>query len=235
MASDLDLAKAAAARQAVEMVRPGMHVALGTGSTATHAVRMIAERFPGAEIDCVASSRMTEELARSRGLTVRQLQDDDQFDLMIDGADEVGPTLDLMKGGGGALFREKLLAKLSHALVIIVDPTKLVQHLGEKSPIPVEVVPFARGVLVHRFTQEGYRVTLRTAAGGAPYVTDNGNELLDLVPPRPIENPGAVAGLLNAPTGVVETGLFVGLTDRVLIGHPDGTVEERVRPSRTRR
>jgi ribose 5-phosphate isomerase A len=235
VAADLDRAKAAAARRAVEAVRPEMRLALGTGTTASFAVRAIAERFPGRAIDCVASSRATEELARSLGLGVRPLRDDDQFDLMIDGADEVTPALDLTKGHGGALFREKLLAKLSHELVIIVDPSKLVAHLGEKAAIPVEVVPFARGVLAHRFQQEGYRVTVRTGPDGVPFRTDNGNEILDLVPPRPVGDAESLTALLNAPTGVVETGVFVGLAHRVLIGHPDGSVEERSRPARDRR
>jgi ribose 5-phosphate isomerase A len=220
-------AKDAAARRAVERVRPGMRVALGTGSTAGFAVRAIAERFPGSALDCVASSRGTEELARSLGLPVRALREDDEFDLMIDGADEVTPTLDLTKGGGGALLREKLLAGLSHELLVVVDPPKLVRHLGEKSPIPVEVVPFARPVLVHRFGRDGYRVRLRLAPDGRPFRTDNGNELLDLDPLRPIEDAAATARALAAPTGVVETGIFVGLASAVLVGHADGSVEER--------
>ena len=147
MPDDLTRAKAAAARRGAEMVRPDMRLALGTGSTAAEAVRALAERFPGMALDCVASSRATEELALSLGILVRPLRADDRFDLMLDGADEVTPSLDLTKGGGGALLREKLLARLSRELVILVDPTKLVAHLGERSPIPVEVVPFARAVL----------------------------------------------------------------------------------------
>ncbi len=229
MAADLDRAKEAAAQRAVGLVRPGMHLALGTGSTADHVLRAMAARFPGRVIDCVASSRATEELARSMGLTVRPLRDDDRFDLMIDGADEVAPTLDLTKGAGGALLREKLLAGLARERVIVVDPTKVVERLGSRMPVPVEVVPFARGVLAHRFESDGYRVARRLAPDGAPFVTDNGNEILDLRPPRPIDDPAAVAAALAAPTGVVATGLFVGLADRVFVGHPDGSVDERRR------
>ncbi len=229
MAADLERAKEAAGQRAVTLVRPGMHLALGTGSTADHALRALAVRFPGGVLDCVASSRATEELARSRGIAVRPLRDDDRFDLMIDGADEVAPSLDLTKGAGGALLREKLLAGLSRERVIVVDPTKIVDRLGSRMPVPVEVVPFARGVLAHRFEADGYRVARRLAADGAPYVTDNGNEILDLRPARPIDDPAAVAAALAAPTGVVATGLFVGLADRVLVGHPDGSVDERRR------
>ena len=227
MADPAAAAKEVAARRAVERVRAGMRLALGTGTTVAFAVHAIAERFPGATLDCVASSRATEELAQRVGVTVRELRGDDRFDLMIDGADEVDPSLNLTKGGGGALLREKLLAGLSREVVIIVDPGKLVRHLGERAPIPVEVVPFARPVLESRFSEGGFRVQLRVGADGRPYRTDNGNELLDLAPVRPIQDAVVTAQALEAPTGVVETGIFVGLASVVLVGHPDGTVEER--------
>ena len=226
MTDDLSRAKAAAARRGVERVRPDMRLALGTGSTAAEAVRALAERFPGRALDCVASSRATEELARSLGIPVRPLRADDRFDLMLDGADEVTPSLDLTKGGGGALLREKLLARLSREVVILVDPTKLVAHLGEKARIPVEVVPFARAVLARRFAHDGYRVRLREGPDGRPYLTENGNEILDLKPLKPIEDPAATAATLAAATGVVETGIFVGLATLVLVGYPDGRVDE---------
>jgi ribose 5-phosphate isomerase A len=133
------------------------------------------------------------------------------------------------------LLREKLLAGLSRSLVIVVDPTKLVDRLGTRARIPVEVVPYARPAVARRFAGEGFRVSHRTVEGGGAFVTDNGNEILDLAPTHPIEDPSAVAARLRAPTGVVETGLFVGMADRVLVGHPDGTVDERVRtPERPR-
>jgi ribose 5-phosphate isomerase A len=223
-------AKAAAARHAVETrVRPGLKLALGTGSTAAFAVRAITARFPGEAFDCVSSSLATEELGRSLGLAVRDLRPDDRFDLMLDGADEVSPALDLTKGGGGALFREKFLARLSKELVILVDPSKLVTALGEKAPIPVEVVPFARPVLSRQLRDAGYEVRLRLNPGGQPFLTDNGNQLLDLVPRAPLADPTAVDLDLRSRSGVVETGLFPGLASRVVIGETDGRVEERVR------
>ena len=235
MAEDLDAAKAAAAGYAVgERVRPGQRIALGTGSTAAHAVRYLAERFPDRPFDCVASSRATEELARSLGIPVRPLRGDDRFDLMLDGADEVSPALDLTKGGGGALFREKLLAHLSDELVILVDPTKLVRALGERHPIPVEVVPFARSVVVHAVEQRGYRPRLRRSPDGQTFRTDNGNEVLDLSPAHPLRDPALEERTLRDLPGVVETGLFVGLAERVVVGHPDGHVEERTRRSKAR-
>jgi ribose 5-phosphate isomerase A len=229
VASDLERAKQAAARRGAERVRPGMRLALGTGSTAAEAVRAIHERFPKADFDTVASSKETEGLARSLGISVRSLRADDRFDLMLDGADEVTPALDLTKGGGGALLREKLLARLSREVVILVDPTKLVDRLGSKAPIPVEVVPFARSVLAHRFEHDGYRVSHRLGPDGRPYRTDNDNEILDLMPPHPVDDPGATLATLSGATGVVEVGLFVGLASAVIVGYPDGRVEERSR------
>lgn len=213
----------------MERVRPDLRLALGTGSTAAEAVRALAERFPGAAIDCVASSKATEELARSLGIPVRSLRADDRFDLMLDGADEVDPAFDLTKGGGGALLREKLLARLSREQIILVDPTKLVRHLGERSPIPVEVVPFARPVLERKFSTDGWEVRHRLGPNGRPYLTDNGNEILDLRPTRPIEDAARAARDLGAPTGVVETGIFVGLATTVIVGYPDGRSEELAR------
>ena len=235
MADDLEVAKAAAASFAVgKRVRPGQRIALGTGSTAAHAVRYLAERFPDRPFDCVASSQATEELARSLGIPIRPLRGDDRFDLMLDGADEVSPVLDLTKGGGGALFREKLLARLSEELVILVDPTKLVRALGERHPIPIEVVPFARPVVVHAVEQRAYAAHLRRAPDGRTFRTDNGNEVLDLTPVHSLRDPAAEERALRGLPGVVETGMFVGLAARVVVGHPDGHVEERTRPSKAR-
>ena len=233
MADDLEAAKAAAAGFAVaKHVRSGQRIALGTGSTASHAVRYLAERFPTRPFDCVASSHATEELARSLGIPIRALRGDDRFDLMLDGADEVSPALDLTKGGGGALFREKLLARLSAELVILVDPTKLVRALGERHPIPIEVVPFARPVVVHAVEQRGYAAELRRAMDGRAFRTDNGNEVLDLRPASPLRRPAEEERALRELPGVVETGLFVGLAGWVVVGHPDGHVDERTRPSK---
>ncbi|HXY12135.1 MAG TPA: ribose-5-phosphate isomerase RpiA [Thermoplasmata archaeon] len=235
MPEDLERAKVVAARYAVEQyVRPGFRLALGTGSTAGQAVRAIAEKFPDGKFDCVASSQATEELARSLRIPVRPLRGDDRFDLMLDGADEVSPSLDMTKGGGGALLREKLLARLSATVVIVVDPSKLVGALGERASIPVEVVPFARPVLERDLAGEGYRVRLRVGETGRPFVTDNGNEILDLSPREPISNPAAAAEAIERHVGVVESGIFVGLASRVVVGHPDGRVDE-LRPARARR
>lgn len=231
MPSGADRAKEAAAKSAVQAIGGERHIALGTGSTASFAVRAIAERFPGGTgFDFVASSRATEELARSLGLPIRSLRAEDHFELMLDGADEVSPQLDLTKGGGGALFREKFLARLSDRLVILVDPSKLVDHLGTRHRIPVEVVPFACEVVCHRLTEEGFDVGRRLDPRGHPFFTDNGNEVLDLRPSEPVTDPSALDAALRVHPGVVETGIFPGMTDRAVIGFEDGHVEERTRP-----
>ena len=219
---DLEEEKERTARAAVQRVRAGARLALGTGSTTGRMVRALAERFPKGEgLTLVASSRATEQLAVELGLTVRPVAAGDRFDLMLDGADEVSPRLDLTKGGGGALLREKLLARLSEELVIMVDHTKLVAFLGEKSPIPIEVVPFARPILAQEWESRGHRVTLRRLGDGKGiYRTDNGNEILDLRPAKPIADPRAFANELKEMTGVVETGIFPGMATLVLIGHP---------------
>jgi len=230
-----DVAREAAARAAVaRYVRPGQRLALGTGSTAEAAVRAIHAAFPAGAFDCVASSGATERLAASLGLPIRPVRPDDRFDLMLDGADEVSPSLDLTKGGGGALLREKFLARLSDRLVIVADGSKLVRALGERSPIPVEVVPFCRPVLEHQLSGAGYTVRVRAGTDGGPFRTENGNEILDLVPGSPIRRPAPVDAELRAMVGVVETGLFVGLAARAVIGAPDGSTRELVRPARTR-
>lgn len=221
-------AKRVAASFAVERwVRPGQKLALGTGSTAAEAVRALARRFPEAPFDCVASSDATDALARSLGLSVRPLRGDDRFDLMLDGADEVTPALALTKGGGGALFREKLLAHLSDEVVILVDPSKLVDGLGERHAIPVEVVPFARPIVEREVTALGYTLVPPDRPAAKRRRSDNGNDLLDLKPASPVRDPFGAHRALRSILGVVETGIFVDLADRVLVGHADGHVDER--------
>ena len=195
-------------------------------------VRELARRFPdGGGFECVASSDATAKLARGLGLAVRDLAAGDAFDLVLDGADEVSDRLDLTKGGGGALFREKLLARRARRVLVMVDPTKLVPRLGTRSRIPVEVVPFARPVVIEALGREGLEATVRTGADGRGSLrSDNGLEILDVRPPAPIESPGPLDERIRAIPGVLETGLFVGLAERVFVGYPDGRVDVRVRP-----
>lgn len=225
---ELEEEKALAGRAAAGHVRPGQKLALGTGSTTSFAIRALAEKFPsGDHLSIVASSNATERLAVELGLPVRALEPGDKFDLMIDGADEVAPTLALTKGGGGALFREKFLARLSAELVIAVDHTKLVPKLGTRHPIPIEVVPFARVKLLHQLTERALSPRLRAdRASGAPILTDNGNEILDLFPENGVDDPARLDHELRVLPGVIETGIFVGLAHRIYVGLPDGTVQE---------
>ncbi len=230
MPVDLDQEKLLAARAAVSRVRFGMRVALGTGSTAAFAVRLLAEKFPRREeISAVASSQVTERLARDLRIPVGPIKPHESFDVMLDGADEVTPTLAMTKGGGGALLREKLLARLSRDRIIMVDHTKLVDRLGARWAIPIEIVPYARSVLIDQLAEQRIAAALRSTDGGeTPFVTDNGNEILDLRLPEPLDDPSTLDALLRSMVGVVETGIFVGLASRVFVGLPDGTVEEIV-------
>ena len=217
MSDDL---KRAAAEKALELVQDGMLLGLGTGSTArffTEGVgRLVAE---GMKIRAVPTSRDTAELAAGLSIPiVTELVG--QIDLAVDGADEVDPALNLIKGRGGALFREKLVAAVAKRFVVVVDESKLVKQLGA-GVLPVEVIPFLWRSTAERLTALGVTLVVR---GGeeTPYVTDNGNIVLDVTVDGGIGNPGDFARELKAVTGVVEHGLFVGMTDTVIVAGPDG-------------
>ena len=231
--SPVDRAKHAAARQAVRLVEPGMRVGLGTGSTSAWMVRLLAERVRAEGIDIVGvpTSSRTADLAREHGLRVVSLDEAQWLDLTIDGADEFDGRLDLVKGGGGALLQEKIVACASNEMVVIADPAKEVTTLGA-FPLPVEAVPFGwrtTQALVEEalvsLDVTGRETTMRMN-GDVPYVTDEGNFILDLHLKR-IGDARQLALVLNQIPGVVENGLFVDICDRVVVGHGDGTVEER--------
>jgi ribose 5-phosphate isomerase A len=217
LADDL---KQAAAEKALELVQEGMLLGLGTGSTSRLFVegvgRLVAS---GMKVRGVPTSRATAELAASLGIPiVTELVG--QIDLAVDGADEVDPALNLIKGRGGALFREKLVAAASKRFVVVVDESKLVKQLGE-GVLPVEVLPFLWRSTAERLTSLGLSLVIR---GGeeTPYVTDNGNVILDVTVVEGIKNPAELALELKQVTGVVEHGLFVGMTDTVIVAGPDG-------------
>ena len=222
-------AKRAAAMAGAGEVKEGMTVALGSGSTAVLAIQALHQRFPsGGHLRTVASSSASETLARSLGFAVERLAADMEFDMMLDGADEVTPTFAMTKGGGGALFREKFLARLSRQVVIMVDRSKFVNRLGERHAIPVEVVPFARPVVADRIARDGFAVRLRLdKETSSPFRTDNGNEILDLQPAQPLADPEATERSLASVPGVVESGIFVDLAHRVFVGEPSGSATER--------
>lgn len=229
--SPIDTAKFVAAKRAVEYVESGMKVGLGTGSTAAWMVRCLGEmiRQDGLSITGVPTSTRTAELARQVGIRVVSLDEARWLDLTIDGADEYDPDLNLIKGGGGALLQEKIVATASDRMIVIADATKAVEHLGA-FPLPVEVVPFGwqtTKALVEELLDSldviGRQGTLRMNRD-APFVTDEGNFILDLHLQR-IGNPRQLALVLNQIPGVVENGLFIDICDVVIVGHGDGRVE----------
>ncbi len=229
----IDKAKFVAAKQATEYVEDGMKVGLGTGSTAAWLVQCLGEmvREEGLNLTCVATSLETETLAQEVGLKTVSLEEAKWLDLIIDGTDEFDETLTLIKGGGGALLREKIVATASDRMIVIADATKRVATLGA-FPLPVEVVPFGLAVTQQLITEmlSGLDVLGREAVlrmeGDAPFVTDGGNHILDLRL-KHIGNPRQLSFVLNQIPGVVENGLFIDICDMVIVGHGDGKVTVR--------
>ena len=217
--------KRAAGEAAVALVEQGMIVGLGTGSTASWFVRALAAR--GWTGRCVATSQAIADLARSLGLELAGLDEVESIDLTVDGADEVGPGLSLIKGGGGALLREKLVWQASRRCVVIADQSKSVETLG-RFPLPIEVVEFGVQHTVQRIcsvleSQGIDALPVLRVQSGAPVRTDSGNLIYD-APCETIANPGALAGVLKQVTGVVEHGLFLGLANRALVGTDRGVL-----------
>ncbi|HVL48983.1 MAG TPA: ribose-5-phosphate isomerase RpiA [Candidatus Thermoplasmatota archaeon] len=228
---DQDAAKRRAAWKACEFVESGMVVGLGTGSTAAHAVKRLGERAKndGLRITGVPTSLATERLAREVGLPLATLDDVDRVDLTIDGADEVDPKLDLIKGLGGALLREKIVASVTARQIIIVDATKIVPKLGTKAPLPVEVLPFGQAAVKRALEARGWKVELRRR-DGKPFVTDNGNLVFDVRFAEGIEDAAALEREVNTIPGVVDNGLFVGRTWKVVVAEADGSTRILSRP-----
>ncbi|GAA6161117.1 MULTISPECIES: ribose-5-phosphate isomerase RpiA [Ruegeria] len=231
--SPIDTAKYVAARRAADMVQDGMRVGLGTGSTAEWMVRRLGDRVQkeGLKIKGVPTSTRTAQLAREVGIEVVSLDQAGWLDMTIDGADEFDRELNLIKGGGGAHLQEKIVATASDQMVVIADAGKQVETLGA-FPLPLEVIPFGwqtTRTLVEEVLDTmdvlGTSTTLRLN-GEAPFVTDEGNHILDLHLQR-IGNARQLALVLNQVPGVVENGLFIDICDKVVIGHGNGRVEIR--------
>jgi ribose 5-phosphate isomerase A len=209
--------KEAAGRAAAKLVRDGDIVGLGTGSTAYFAVIALGERVKaGMKIIGIPTSVQTADLARQLGIPLTTLEEHPQIDITIDGADEVDPKLNLIKGGGGALLREKVVASASKKMVVVADSGKIVPVLG-KFPLPVEVISFARTVVEKKIVSLGASPKLRTKPDGSPFLTDNGNQILDCSFGK-IADPRALALTLSNTPGIVEHGLFIGLAKLVLVG-----------------
>jgi ribose 5-phosphate isomerase A len=225
-----DELKRLAAERAVGLVQPGMVVGLGHGSTAIHAVRKIAALVAAGElreIVGVPCSAFVEAEARRLGIPLATLDERPAVDLTIDGADEVDPRMNLIKGGGGALLREKMVAQASAREVIVVDEAKLSPALGTRFAVPVEVVTFSWGASARFLAGLGAETTLRRAADGAPFVTDQGNYILDCAF-GPISDTEALARALEGRAGIVEHGLFLGLATDLIVAGADG-VRHRTR------
>lgn len=219
--------KKQAAEKAVELIESGMVVGLGTGSTAVFAVRALGRLLAAGSLDnivAIPTSEATAKLARACGIPLTTLQAQPAIDLTIDGADEITPQLDLTKGLGGALLREKIVAVASRQNVIIADYTKRVDKLGTRSPIPIEVIPFAERT-VHLYLEGlGAKVVKRMVTGEKrPFRTDEGNIIFD-AHFAPIDNPTTLAQAIIAQPGVVEHGLFLGLATQAILATPDGVV-----------
>jgi ribose 5-phosphate isomerase A len=221
--------KRLAAERAVEAIQPGMVVGLGTGSTTAFAVRRLAAlREEGKLTDVVGvpTSLETEALARSLGVPLTTLEEHPVVDLTIDGADEVDPELRLIKGGGGALLREKIVAEASRRELIVVDVGKLSPRLGTRWPVPVEVLPFGWRSQALFLEGLGARITRREGRDGTPYRTDQGNFILDCAF-GPIASPEELAARLDARAGIMAHGLFIGLASELLIAGPTGVEHRR--------
>ena len=227
MLMNIDAYKRAAAARAVEFVRPGMRLGLGTGSTAKYFVELIGERVrEGLDVVAVPTSEATLADARRCGITLTTLDDTPQLDLTVDGADEIAPDLSLIKGGGGALLREKIVAAASRRMIVIADESKYVGALG-RFPLPIEVVPFGVAAIQRSIeaaikrVQKAGSLAIRQAKSGHPFVTDGGHWIIDARLDR-IDDPAALAHALAAVPGVVEHGLFIGLADTAIIGGSAG-------------
>lgn len=216
--------KRQAAERAVELVEDGMKLGLGTGSTARLVLESIAARRSRGELEGIVgvpTSRATREQARELGIPLATLDEVTRLDLALDGADEVDPGLELIKGLGGALLWEKIVASASDRLVIVVDESKLVDRLGTRSPVPVEVVPFGWRTLLDPIRALGGDPVLREV-NGEPFVTDGGHLILDCSFAGGIEDPWTVDAELRMRPAVVENGLFLGMADTVVVGGPGG-------------
>jgi ribose 5-phosphate isomerase A len=227
----IDAQKQAAGELAASWVEPGMVVGLGTGSTAVHAIRAIGARIESGELRevvAIPTSRASEAEAIVRNVPLTTLVDHPVIDLTIDGADEVDDALDLIKGAGGALWREKMVAQASVREIIVVDSGKPSPQLGTNFVLPVEVAQFGWRPEAEYLDDLGATVTVRRGADGAEYVTDEGNWILDCGF-GPIADAARLAARLDRRAGIVEHGLFLGLATDLLVAGPDG-VAHRTRP-----
>lgn len=223
----LQLAKDSAGKAAADLVMEGMLVGLGTGSTAACFIAHLSKRCKqGLNIQAVATSQKSWDLALASGIPMVDINTLTTLDFTIDGADEIDPQKRMIKGGGGALLREKIVASMSRDMVVIVDETKLVDHLGTH-PLPVEIVPFAYKATLHKLKSFGYTGVLRMTSTNQLYLTDNKNYIVDIQFKTPCKEPEKDELIIRSTPGVVETGFFFNLARRVIVGFKDGHIEFR--------
>lgn len=217
--------KLRAARRALQLVEPGMTLGLGSGSTATLWIELLGQqvRDHGLNIRAIASSEDSERLGRSFGIPFVTFDDCRWLDLTVDGADEIAPNLALIKGGGGKLLREKIVASASKRFVVVADQSKQVEKLG-RFPLPVEVIPMAAVLVADGLRQLGFTPTIRVNHDGTRYITDEGNLILDCSGVL-IEKPQEMAAKIDAMVGVVEHGLFLEMAQLALIADDQGVIE----------
>jgi ribose 5-phosphate isomerase A len=214
-------------KEAASYVEEGMLVGLGTGSTAACFIHYLSLRCQsGLKITAVSSSEKSLELARAGGIPTIDMTDVTSIDLTIDGADEVDPRLRLIKGGGGAHVREKILASTSKKMLVIIDESKLVSTLG-KCGLPIEILPFGYHATIAKLHRYGFDGKLRMTKEGSPYKTDNGNYIFDIRSPDLFPHPEEVHDLIIQTPGVLDTGFFFNLASSLLIGYADGSCELR--------
>jgi ribose 5-phosphate isomerase A len=217
-------AKRIAAESAVEYIKDGMIVGLGTGSTAYWAIQKIGDRVKeGLSIKAIATSKHTENLAKELGINLISFSEIELIDITIDGADEVDKELNLIKGGGGALLREKIIASASKRFIVIIDESKLVDQLG-KFPLPVEIVKFGFEIAMKQLHKLGCEPKLR-ASVNKPYITENGNYIIDCDFGN-IDRPEELHNQINLIPGIVDNGLFIKMAEQVIVGYKDGTVKK---------
>jgi ribose 5-phosphate isomerase A len=223
--SEQDTLKRRAAERALELVSSGMTVGLGSGSTATLWIQLLGQhvRDCGLKIRAIASSADSEHLGRSLGIPIISFDECEHLDLTVDGADEIAPGLALIKGGGGKLLREKIVASATRRFVIVADESKIVNTLGVTA-LPVEVIPMAAPLVKRSLQKLGFNVNLRINADGSPYITDEGNLLFDCSGML-LEDPERMAAILDRTVGLVEHGLFLHFAHLAIVATRDGVIE----------
>lgn len=220
-----NVAKKVAAEMALNFVKDGMMIGLGTGSTATFFIQELGKRvLQGLKIHAIASSESSEKLARSLNIPLASHDTVTSLDLTVDGADEIDPQKNMIKGGGGALFREKIVASMSQEVIIVVDDHKYVNTLGN-FPLAIEILPFAWQATAHHLSKINLQGHLRMMKDNHPFVTDNGNYIYDIAKESLQQDLQKLNALLHIIPGVIETGLFFGLATKILVGYDDGSVE----------